>query len=93
MSIDQTVSDFDGVTFHISTPETKSKIMVSIQIRCFQDLLRYGAEEVLNREYGSYVVPPEPGYDFSILVDLENLPAEKGWYPPPSLPIPGPRMR
>ncbi|KAK4154653.1 Arp2/3 complex, 34 kd subunit p34-Arc-domain-containing protein [Chaetomidium leptoderma] len=77
VSIDQTVSDFDGVTFHISTPETKSKIMISIQIRCFQDLLRYGAEEVLNREYGSYVVSPEPGYDFSIVVDLENLPAEK----------------
>ncbi len=94
MSIDQTVSDFDGVTFHISTPETKTKIMVSLQIRCFQDLLRYGAEEVLNREYGPYVVPPEPGYDFSILIDLENLPAEKGWFPPPpSLPVPGPRMR
>jgi actin related protein 2/3 complex subunit 2 len=77
VSIDQTVSDFDGVTFHISTPESKSKIMISIQIRCFPDLLRYGAEEVLNREYGSYVVPPEPGYDFSIVVDLENLPAEK----------------
>ncbi len=79
MSIDQTVSDFDGVTFHISTPEAKSRIMVSLQIRCFQDLLRYGAEEVLNREYGPYVVPPEPGYDFSIVVDLENLPADKGW--------------
>ncbi|KAK4034004.1 Arp2/3 complex, 34 kd subunit p34-Arc-domain-containing protein [Parachaetomium inaequale] len=77
VSIDQTVSDFDGVTFHISTPETKSKIMVSIQIRCFPDLLRYGAEEVLNREYGPYVVSPEPGFDFSIVVDLENLPAEK----------------
>jgi actin related protein 2/3 complex subunit 2 len=79
VSIDQTVSDFDGVIFHISTPETKTKIMISIQIRCFQDLLRYGAEEVLNREYGPYVVPREPGYDFSIVVDLENLPAEKGW--------------
>ncbi|KAK3311145.1 Arp2/3 complex, 34 kd subunit p34-Arc-domain-containing protein [Chaetomium strumarium] len=77
VSIDQTVSDFDGVTFHISTPETKTKIMVSIQIRCFQDLLKYGAEEVLNREYGPYVVPPEPGFDFSIVVDLESLPAEK----------------
>jgi len=76
------VSDFDGVTFHISTPETKTKILVSIQIRCFPDLLRYGAEEVLNREYGPYVVPPEPGYDFSVQVDLENLPAEKGMYSP-----------
>jgi actin related protein 2/3 complex subunit 2 len=77
VSIDQTVSDFDGVTFHISTPETKTQIMVSLQIRCYKDLLRYGAEEVLNREYGPYVVAPEPGYDFSILVDLENLPATK----------------
>lgn len=32
---------------------------------------------MLNREYGSYVVPPEAGYDFSVMVDLENLPAEK----------------
>lgn len=78
VSIDQTVSDFDGVIFHISTPEAKTKILVSIQIKCYKDLVKYGAEQVLNREYGEYVVPPEPGYDFSVLVDLENLPAEKG---------------
>lgn len=78
MSIDQTVSDFDGVLFHISTPEAKTKILVSIQIKCYRDLVKYGAEQVLNREYGEYVVPPEPGFDFSVLVDLENLPAEKG---------------
>lgn len=77
MSIDQTVSDFDGVLFHISTPESKTKIQVSIQIRCFKDLVKYGAEQVLQREYGSYVVPPEAGFDFSVLVDLENLPADK----------------
>jgi actin related protein 2/3 complex subunit 2 len=76
--IDQTVSDFDGVIFHISTPETKTKILVSIQIRCFGDLVKYGAEDVLRREYGSYVVPTEAGYDFSVLVDLENLPESKG---------------
>ncbi|KAK5633134.1 hypothetical protein RRF57_008848 [Xylaria bambusicola] len=75
--IDQTVSDFDGVTFHISTPETKTQILVSLQIRCFKELVQYGAEEVLQREYGQYVVAPENGYDFSVLVDLENLPAEK----------------
>lgn len=78
VSIDQTVSDFDGVIFHISTPESKTKIFVSIQIKCFKDLVKYGAEQVLNREYGEYVAPPEPGYDFSVLIDLENLPAEKG---------------
>ncbi|KAK3336590.1 Arp2/3 complex, 34 kd subunit p34-Arc-domain-containing protein [Cercophora scortea] len=77
VTIDQTVSDFDGVTFHISTLDTKTKIMVSIQIRCYADLVRYGAEQVLKREYGPYVVAPEPGYDFSVVVDLEDLPAEK----------------
>lgn len=40
--------------------------------------MKYGAEQVLQREYGQYVVPPEPGYDFSVLIDLESLPEEKG---------------
>ncbi|KAK1250277.1 hypothetical protein MKX08_010280 [Trichoderma sp. CBMAI-0020] len=75
--IDQTVSDFDGVTFHISTPEIKTKILLSLQIRCFKDLAKYGAEQVLQREYGQYVVPAEVGYDFSVLIDLENLPESK----------------
>ena len=72
------MSDFDGVLFHISTPESKTKILISIQIRCFTDLVKYGAEQVLRREYGPYVVPPEPGFDFSILIDLEGLPNDKG---------------
>jgi actin related protein 2/3 complex subunit 2 len=78
VNIDQTVSDFDGVTFHISTPETKSKILVSIQVKCFNELLQYGAQQVLEREYGPYVVAPESGYNFSVLVDLDSLPDDKG---------------
>jgi actin related protein 2/3 complex subunit 2 len=78
VNIDQTVSDFDGVTFHISTPETKTKILVSIQVKCFNELLKYGAQQVLEREYGPYVVEPESGYNFSVQVDLESLPENKG---------------
>lgn len=74
-SIDQVVSDFDGVTFHISTPTSRSQILISLSVKCYRDLLQYGAEGVLQREYGSYITSPEAGYDFSILVDLENLPA------------------
>ncbi|KAF2234450.1 actin-related protein-like protein 2/3 complex subunit 2 [Viridothelium virens] len=76
-SIDQVVSDFDGVTFHISTPETKTKLLISISVRCFNELVQYGAQQVLEREYGPYIVSPEQGYDFSVAVDLENLPAEE----------------
>lgn len=78
VNIDQTVSDFDGVTFHISTPESKTKIVVSIQVKCYNELLQYGAQQVLEREYGPYVIAPESGYNFSVQVDLESLPEEKG---------------
>lgn len=70
------MSDFDGVTFHLSTPESKTKILISIALKCFRDLVQYGAQAVLEREYGPYMVNPEPGYDFSVEIDLENLPAD-----------------
>jgi len=76
INIDQVVSDFDGVTFHISTPETKTKILISLSVKCYKELIQYGAQEVLEREYGNYIVSPEVGYDFSVQVDLEDLPAE-----------------
>ena len=66
------------MTFHISTPEAKSKIVVSIQIRCYKELLQYGAQQVLEREYGPYVIAPEAGYDFSVQVNLDDLPEDKG---------------
>ena len=72
------MSDFDGVTFHLSTPETKSKILISIAVKCFKELLQYGAQEVLEREYGPYIAPPEAGYDFSVLIDLQQLPEDAG---------------
>lgn len=78
VSIDQVVSDFDNVAFHVSTPETKSKILISIAVKCYKELLQYGAQEVLEREYGTYTVSPEAGYDFSVLIDLDNLPADQG---------------
>ena len=40
--------------------------------------MQYGAQAVLEREYGPYIVSPENGYDFSVQVDLENLPEDKG---------------
>lgn len=63
------------MTFHLSTPTSKSQILISIALKCFRDLLKYGAESVLQREYGSYITSPEAGYDFSIVIDLENLPS------------------
>ena len=78
VSIDQVISDFDNVSFHVSTPEAKTKILISISLKCYEELVQYGAQQVLEREYGQFIVAPEAGYDFSILIDLESLPAEAG---------------
>jgi actin related protein 2/3 complex, subunit 2 len=76
-SLNQVVSDFDNVTFHISTPDVKTKIIVSLKIRCFNDLVKYGAREILKREYGNFELnPPEPGYDYSLQIDVESLPED-----------------
>ena len=68
------------MTYHISTLDSKSKILISISVKCFQELLQYGAQAVLEREYGPYATATEQGYDFSVLVDLDNLPEEQGWH-------------
>jgi actin related protein 2/3 complex subunit 2 len=67
--------DYDGVRFHVSTPEKKTELLVSISIRCWEELVQYGANEVLQREYGAYIAPePEQGYNFSLHFDLEAIP-------------------
>ncbi|GMM51359.1 Arc35 protein [Starmerella bacillaris] len=74
VKIDQVVSDFDNVMFHISTPESKTKILLSIVLKSWPDLEKYGAKELLKAEYEGFVTETEVGYNFSLLVDLENLP-------------------
>lgn len=34
----------------------------------------HGADELLKKEYGSYLIAPESGYNVSVLLDLENIP-------------------
>lgn len=70
------VADFDGVTYHLSNPDEKSKtkIMISIAMSFFKDLIPHGVMGLLKREYGAFLQDsPEPGYNVSLLVDLETL--------------------
>ncbi|CAG9863508.1 unnamed protein product [Phyllotreta striolata] len=76
-SIDITVADFDGVLYHISNLNgDKSKIRTSISLKFYKQLQEHGADELLKREYGPHLVQPETGYNVSILLDLENIPAD-----------------
>ena len=52
---------------------------MSISVRCFHELVQYGASKVLEREYGNLLMAqPENGYDVSLKIDLEALPQDKG---------------
>jgi len=74
-SVDITIADFDGVQFHISNPDgDKSKLRVSISMKFYKDLQKYGADELLKKVYGDLMTSAEQGYDVSLLFDLEKLP-------------------
>jgi len=76
-SLDVTFVDFDNVRFHMSTPERKTVILLSMNIRCWNELTQYGANEVLRREYGSLVKDqPEQDHHVSLEIDLEQVPQE-----------------
>lgn len=71
--------DFDGVRFHMSTAEgaKKTQLLLSMNIRCWDELVQYGAREELAKEYGSYLQSAaEPGYHVSLLYDLDAIKAE-----------------
>ncbi|KAH6568586.1 hypothetical protein BASA62_005383 [Batrachochytrium salamandrivorans] len=73
-----TLADFDGVIYRISTPEVKTTLVISVAIRCYSELERYGAATILQREYGSYFGGvPEPGYNVTLTIDLTTLPADR----------------
>ncbi|KAF3857267.1 hypothetical protein F7725_009126 [Dissostichus mawsoni] len=76
--LDVTFADFDGVLYHISNPNgEKTKVMVSISLKFYKELQEHGADELLKRIYGDFLVSTEDGYNVSLLYDLDALPANK----------------
>ncbi|KAH8556061.1 actin-related protein 2/3 complex subunit 2 [Umbelopsis sp. PMI_123] len=76
-ALDMTIVDFDGVLYHLSTPTSKTNIQISFRWRCFPELANYGANDILQREYGNMLVtPPQQGFDVTLNVDLTSLPQD-----------------
>jgi actin related protein 2/3 complex subunit 2 len=76
-ALDVQFVDFDGVRLHLSTPERKTLVLLSMNIRCWHELAQWGALDILRREYGTLLLPtPEPDYDVSLQIDLEQVPQE-----------------
>lgn len=50
-----------------------------MNMRCWHELVGYGAVEVLRREYGALLKEEaEPDYNVSLEVDLEQIPLDAG---------------
>lgn len=78
-SLDVQFVDYDGVRFHLTTPERKTGLLLSMHIRCWDELVRYGAMDVLKREYGALLAgQAEPEYNVSLEIDLDQVPADPG---------------
>jgi len=78
-ALDVVFVDYDNVRFHLSTPERKTLLLLSMNIRCWDELVRYGALEILQREYGNLLSSQtEPDYNISLQIDLEQAPTDQG---------------
>ncbi|KAG9011062.1 hypothetical protein FRB94_008955 [Tulasnella sp. JGI-2019a] len=76
-ALDVSFVDFDGVRFHMATGERKTLLTLSMNIRCWDELAKYGAMDVLKKTYGSYLAAAvEPGYHVSLEFDTEKVPKE-----------------
>ncbi|ORY85627.1 Arp2/3 complex, 34 kd subunit p34-Arc-domain-containing protein [Protomyces lactucae-debilis] len=76
--IEQLISEFDGVTLRIVTPDPKQPhlLQLSMAMTCFDVLAGYGALDVMEREYPGLKTETEPGYDYTLLLDLQQLPED-----------------
>jgi len=64
---------------HTPDRERKSLIQLSMSIRCWNELVRYGANEALQRAYGQYLsASPESQYNVTLDIDVEQLPLAGG---------------
>lgn len=73
MTLDQAFVDFDSVRYHLSTTTKKSTVLLSIHVRCWDELVKYGVMEIIEREYGQFVTETEQGYNLSLLIDIDTL--------------------
>ncbi|BGP58362.1 hypothetical protein JCM8202_001863 [Rhodotorula sphaerocarpa] len=74
-TLDQAFVDFDSVRYHLSTPDRKSLLLLSMDVPCWAELDHHGARHVLEREYQHRLLPQdrtEQGYSVSLEIDLED---------------------
>ncbi|KAJ2488980.1 Arp complex subunit [Coemansia sp. RSA 2050] len=77
--VDITLVDFDNVIYHVQTSaEQRTLLNLSVEMKYFNEVRAYGAESILQREYGDYLVPvANSQYQITLQFNLEQLPSDK----------------
>ncbi|KAJ1977462.1 Arp complex subunit [Dimargaris cristalligena] len=74
-AVDIQLVDFDGVRYHLSTPTSRTELLLSMAVPCFEELVSHGAQDIIQKEYSAHLAPEvEQGYNVSLKFDLENVP-------------------
>jgi len=69
-------ADFDGVMFYVFFLQgKKNELNVLISTKCVEVLNKHGVVAKLKQVYGNYLVETESGYDYTLCVDTNALPA------------------
>lgn len=79
LTLDRIISDFDYTTFHISnSPDNKAVLLLSIRTKAWQSIASQGQllpflQEKYAQSSGVSVAGVEPGYDYTLQIDLGAL--------------------
>jgi actin related protein 2/3 complex subunit 2 len=77
-SVEAVIADFDAVTFHLFTDANQKNLLnISLSIKCFSELRKYGVDEILKKQYGNNLVSAEQGYDVTLQIDCASPPQDK----------------
>eukprot|EP01119_Soliformovum_irregulare_P008233 TRINITY_DN21363_c0_g1_i1.p2 TRINITY_DN21363_c0_g1~~TRINITY_DN21363_c0_g1_i1.p2 ORF type:complete len:312 (+),score=90.26 TRINITY_DN21363_c0_g1_i1:78-1013(+) len=77
-SVEILLADFDGVTFHVFTDQNSKNILfVSMSMKCYSELRKYGADKVMQDKYGKYLTSTEANYDVTVQIDLAQPPQDR----------------
>lgn len=71
--------DFDGVKFHLFTPDEANLAVVHLSLAwaVIPALKQRGGEAKLKKEYGQFLIGSEPGYDITLKVDVSAATPEQ----------------
>jgi len=77
-SVEAIIADFDQATFHLWTDQNQKNLLrVSLSMKCYGELKKYGVDDVMQKTYGNILTNTEQGYDVTLEIDLAKPPADK----------------